>query len=216
MVKCWFCKTKKGKRYCAPIDNVLCPICCGENRLKRIDCIEECRYLEGLAYQKTRTEEKEFSELMANVPHGENNDIFKDTDVALMAGEIETFVRNIYVNGSIRITDKSVYESYKRIYQTHVNNQIQEENELDELTQELWKLYKSNIKMWEFNMEKSRIGQVFLRLMISIKKMSGDRMGEFGYLNYLKNNLGNANLGETYIVEDKFGNKIRKPLYIKD
>jgi len=216
MVKCWFCKTQKGKRYCAPIDNVLCPICCGENRLKRIDCIEECRYLEGLAYQKNRTEEKEFSELMASVPHGEHNDIFKDMDVALMAGEIETFVRNIYVNGNILITDKSVYESYKRIYQIHVNNQIQEENQLDELTQELRKLYKKNIRMWEFNMEKSRIGQVFLRLMISIKKMSGSRMGEFGYLNYLKNNLGNANLGETFIVEDKFGNKTSKPLHINE
>jgi hypothetical protein len=216
MVKCWFCKTKKGKRYCAPIDNVLCPICCGENRLKRIDCIEECRYLEGLAYQKNRTEEKEFSELMASVPHGEHNDIFKDMDVALMAGEIETFVRNIYVNGNIRITDKLVYESYKKIYEIHVNNQIQKENQSDELTQELWKLYKSNIKMWEFNMEKSKIGLVFLRLMISIKKMSGGRMGEFGYLNYLKNNLGNGNLGETFIAEDKFGNKTREPLYIKE
>ena len=216
MVKCWFCKTQKGKRYCAPIDNVLCPICCGENRLKRIDCIEECRYREGFAYQKNRTEEKEFSELMASVPHGEHNDIFKDMDVALMAGEIETFVRNIYVNGNILITDKSVYESYKRIYQIHVNNQIQEENQLDELTQELRKLYKKNIRMWEFNMEKIKIGQVFLRLMISIKKMSGSRMGEFGYLNYLKNNLGNANLGETFIVEDKFGNKTSKPLYIKE
>src|SRR4030042_503465 len=97
-----------------------------------------------------------------------------------MAGEIETFVRNIYVNGNILITDKSVYESYRRIYQIHVNNQIQEENQLDELTQELRKLYKKNIRMWEFNMEKIKIGQVFLRLMISIKKMSGSRMGEFG------------------------------------
>jgi hypothetical protein len=201
MVKCWFCETKKGKRYCAPIDNFLCPICCGENRLKRIDCTESCRYLEGFAYQKNRTEEKAFSELMASVPHGEHNDIFKDMDVALMAGEIETFVRNIYVNGNILITDKAVYESYKRIYQIHGNNQIQEENQLDELTQELWELYKSNVKMWEFNMEKSKIGQVFLRLMISIKKMSGERMGEFGYLNYLKNNLGNSNLGETFMVK---------------
>jgi hypothetical protein len=133
-----------------------------------------------------------------------------------MAAEIETFVRDIYVNGNIRITDKLVYESFKKTYQIHVNNQMQVENQLDELTQELLKLYKTNIKMWEFNMERSKIGQVFLRLMISIKKMSGGRMGEFGYLNYLKNNLGNANLGETFIVEDKFGNKIRKPVYIKE
>jgi hypothetical protein len=216
MAKCWFCKTQKGKRYCAPIDNVLCPICCCENRLKRIDCVEECRYLEGLAYQRNREEEKEFSELTASVPHGKHNDIFKDMDVAFMAGEIETLVRDIYVNGNILITDKSVYESYKRIYQIHVNGQLREENQLDELTQELWNLYKRNIGMWEFNMKKSRIGQVFLRLMISIKKMSGGRMGEFGYLNYLKNNLGNASLGETFIAEDKFGNKIRRPLHIEE
>lgn len=93
--------------------------------------------------------------------------------------------------------------------------QIQVENQLDELTQELLKLHKSNIKMWEFNMERSKIGQVFLRLMISIKTMSGGRMGEFGYLNYLKNNLGNAYLGETFIVEDKFGNNTSKRLRIK-
>jgi len=46
--------------------------------------------------------------------------------------------------------------------------------------------------------------------------MRGGRIGEFGYLNYLKNNLGNANLGETFMAEDKFWNKIREPLYIKE
>jgi hypothetical protein len=206
MAKCWFCKTRKGKRYCAPIENVLCPICCGENRLKRINCPEECRYLEGVSYQKNRKEEKEFLELMASVPHGEHNDIFKDMDVALMAGEIETFVGDIYVSGNIRITDTTVYESYKKIYQIHENNQMPE-GQFDELTQELWEFYKSRIKIWELNMDKHRIGQVFLRFMISIKKMSGGRMGEFGYLNYLKNNLGKFDLGEGFIVEDKFGNK---------
>ena len=212
MARCWFCKTKKGKRYCAPIENILCPICCGENRLKRIDCIEECRYLEGAAYQKKRNEEKEFSKLMETVPHDEHNDIFKDMGVALMAGEVENFIRDIYIKGNICITDKLVYESYKKIYQIHVNNQTQEEYQFDELTQELWKLYKNNIKMWEFNLERDRIGQVFLRLMISIKKMSGGRMGEFGYLNYLKNNLGDTNLGKTVTVEDKFGNKMTQQL----
>jgi hypothetical protein len=133
MAKCWFCKTRKGKRYCAPIENVLCPICCGENRLKRINCPEECRYLEGVSYQKNRKEEKEFLELMASVPHGEHNDIFKDMDVALMAGEIETFVGDIYVSGNIRITDTTVYESYKKIYQIHENNQMPE-GQFDELT----------------------------------------------------------------------------------
>lgn len=211
MAKCWFCKTKKGKRYCAPIENVLCPICCGENRLKKIECIEECRYLEGVAFQKMRNEEKEFSKLMENVPHDQHNDIFNDTGVALMAGEIETFIRHIYVNGNLRITDKTVYESYKQIYLFH-NNQLKEENQIDSLTKKLLKLYENNINIWEFNNKKELIGQVFLRLMISIKKMSGGRMGEFGYLNYLKNNLGDLIDVNSLITEDKLGNKMVKSL----
>ena len=35
-------------------------------------------------------------------------------------------------------------------------------------------------------------------------------MGEYGYLNYLKNNLGEGNMQGKYIVEDKFGNKISR------
>ncbi len=211
MAKCWFCKTRKGKRYCAPIENVLCPICCGENRLKTIDCNEECRYLEGVAFQKMRNEEKEISKLMENVPHDQHNDIFNDTGVALMAGEIETFIRYIYVNENLRITDKTAYESYKQIYLFH-NNQLKEENQIDSLTKKLLKLYENNINIWEFNNKKELIGQVFLRLMISIKKMSGGRMGEFGYLNYLKNNLGDLIDVNSLITEDKFGNKMVKSL----
>ncbi len=107
MAKCWFCKTKKGKRYCAPIENILCPICCGENRMKKIECIEVCRYLEGVSFQKKRDEENKFSKLMESVPHGQYDDIFKETGVVLMAGEIEAFVRNIYIADNIRITDHS-------------------------------------------------------------------------------------------------------------
>jgi hypothetical protein len=207
MAKCWYCKTAKGKRYCAPIENLLCPICCGENRLKNIDCIEDCRYLEGVAFQKKRDDEKAFSKLMESVPHGQYDDIFHETGVALMAGEIETFVRDIYTAGNIRITDKTVYESYHTIYKINCDNQSPEKYQMDDLTQELLKLYSNNIKIWEFNMDRNKIGQVFLRLMISVKKMSGGRFGEFGYLNYLKNNLGNKNLNGQFIAEDKFGAK---------
>lgn len=210
MAKCWFCKTQKGKRYCSPIDNVLCPTCCAESRLKKIDCPEGCRYLEGVDYQRKRAEERKISELMRSVPHGEYDDIFQDMGVSLMAGEIETLVRDIYVNGNFRITDKSVYEAYRKIYEIHMSNQLAEEGQLDELTRELWKLYKNNIRLWEFNMDHHKVGQVFLRLMISVRAMSGGVMGEFGYLNFLKNNLGSFDIEDEFIVEDKFGNKRRR------
>ena len=37
-------------------------------------------------------------------------------------------------------------------------------------------------------------------------------MGDYGYLNYLKNNLGESLSDEEFIVEDKFGNKITRNL----
>jgi hypothetical protein len=84
--------------------------------LVNIDCNEDCRYLEGVAYQKGREEDKEFSKLIEMVPHGQYDDIFQNTEVAMMAFEIETFIRDIYIEGNIRITDKLVYESYKKVY----------------------------------------------------------------------------------------------------
>jgi hypothetical protein len=56
------------------------------------------------------------------------------------------------------------------------------------------------------------MGQVYLRLMISVKKMSGGRFGEHGYLNYLKNNLGEDLSDDEFTAEDKFGVRIRKKL----
>ncbi len=181
--------------------------------MRKIKCIEMCRYLEGVAFQKKRDEEKTFSKLMETVPHGQYDDIFKETGAALMAGEIETFIRSIYMADNLRITDQTVYESYKLIYRIFFDDKPPEENQIDDLTQNLLYLYTHHIKMWEQNIGKDKIGQVLLRLMISVKKMSGSKFGEFGYLNYLKNNFGDTNLGKgKFITEDKFGNKILQQL----
>jgi len=206
MAKCWLCSTKKGKRYCSPLDKVICPICCATSRLKKIDCNGDCRYLSGVALQSKRAEEREFSELMNRVPHGEHDDIFKEPAVALMAYDIESLVRDIYISGDIRTTDKTVREAYKNVYAIQFKGEPIEESQLDQLTKELLEFYSRNIDIWQSNMKEEMIGQVFLRLMISVKNMSGGRMGEFGYLNYLKNNLG-GDKNEAVVVEDKFGRK---------
>ena len=206
MAKCWLCSTKKGKRYCSPLDKVICPICCATSRLKKIDCNGDCRYLSGVALQSKRAEEREFSELMNRVPHGEHDDIFKEPAVAFMAYDIESLVRDIYISEDIRTTDKTVREAYKNVYAIQFKGEPIEESQLDQLTKELLELYSRNIDIWQSNMKEEMIGQVFLRLMISVKNMSGGRMGEFGYLNYLKNNLG-GDKNEAVVVEDKFGKK---------
>lgn len=213
MAKCFLCTTKKGKRYCSPLDRVICPECCGTNRLKKIDCNNNCTYLSNVEYHNKKIEEKEFSELMSQVPHGQYDDIFQNPAVAFMAYEIESCVCDIYSNGNIRITDTNVYEAYKNVYIIHFKGERVNEDQLDELTKEMLKLYDKNISIWRFNMEEKMIGQTFLRLMLSVKNMSGGRMGEFGYLNYLKNNINNIGRGDKngYIIEDKFGNKKSMP-----
>ena len=42
MAKCGICKSKKGKRLCQKIDQVICSTCCGETRDKE-EC-SECKY----------------------------------------------------------------------------------------------------------------------------------------------------------------------------
>ncbi|MDW7680739.1 MAG: hypothetical protein SCK70_09255, partial [bacterium] len=105
-----------------------------------------------------------------------------------------------------------VYEAYKRVYQKHFKNEVIEDDKLDDLTKALLQLFDKSSVIWEHNMERNKVGQVFLRLMLSVKNMSGGLLGEFGYLNYLKNNLGNKDLDNQFIVEDKFGKKITRNL----
>ncbi len=209
MATCWLCLTKAGKWYCSPLDKVICQVCCSTKRLKKIDCNEDCRYLAGVALQSRRAEEKELTELMHRVPHGQYDDIFQDPAVARVAYDIECLVRDAYVEEDERITDHTVYEAYKALYALRFQGKQIEESQLEGLTRELLNLYARNVSRWKLNMKEERIGQVFLRLMVSVKAMSGGRMGEFGYVNFLKNNL-ESGWEETVIIEDKFGNKTTK------
>ena len=209
MAKCWLCSKKKGKRYCAPLDKVICPICCAGNRMNKIDCNEDCRYLEGATFQQKRSEDKEFSQLMNHVGHGQHDDIFHETATPFMAFEIESLVRDFYLSESIRITDTAVYGAYKTVYAIHFQDKQTEPGQQDELTEALLDQYETNSPVWNKNMEEEMIGQVYLRLMISVKSMSGGVFGEYGYLNYLKNNLGQHVDNGKIVAEDKFGNVIK-------
>jgi len=207
MAKCGLCSKKKGKRYCSPIDRVICPVCCAESRGQKIDCNEDCRYLEGAVFEKKRKEEKKYSQLMSEVGHGQFDDIFQQPAVAEMACDIESFIRDAYIRGNVEITDTLVREAYKAVYAIHFERKQIELNQLDDLTKGLLNQYETNSPIWKENLDEEMIGRVYLRLMISIKNMSGGRMGNYGYLNYLKNNLGQSIPEGKFIAEDKFGNK---------
>ena len=207
MAKCGLCSTKKGKRFCSPLDRVICPVCCAESRNRKIDCNPDCRYLEGVAFQKKREEEKKYSLLMNEVGHGQFDDIFQQSSVADMAYEIESLALDSYVRKDLELTDPQVRETYKTIYEIHSKQKQVEGPELDSLTRALLEQYQTRSQTWEESLDEAMVGQVYRRLMISIKKMSGGRMGNKGYLNYLKNNFDVSVPEDKFIVEDKFGNK---------
>ncbi len=54
---CDYCHTRKGKRPCPALGSI-CSLCCGENRLTKINCPADCPYLEaGTDYQRQRVGE---------------------------------------------------------------------------------------------------------------------------------------------------------------
>jgi len=181
-----------------------------------MDCNPDCRYLEGVAFQKKKEEEKKYAQLMSEVGHGQFDDIFQEPSVAEMAFDIESLVRDIYVERDLELTDTLVRVAYKTIYEIHSEQKRIEPTQLDSLTRGLFDQYEARSPIWGEGLDEMMIGQVYLRLMISIKKMSGGRMGNKGYLNYLKNNLDASVPEDKFVVEDKFGNKsIRENQYYK-
>lgn len=207
MAKCGLCSTKKGKRFCAPLDKVICPVCCAESRVRKIDCNPECRYLEGEAFQKKKEEEKKYARLMGEVGHGQFDDIFQESAVAEMAYDIESLVLEMYEKSDFQLTDPQAREAYRTIYEIHSERKEVETDQLDTLTRSLFDQYETRRPIWMEALDETIIGQVYLRLMISINKMSGGRMGNKGYLNYLKNNFDLSVPEGKFVMEDKFGNK---------
>jgi len=62
--KCSLCGKKKAKRYCPSLDQLICPVCCGTNRLRNISCQEDCRYLDHEEYQQETRKQKELNAIL--------------------------------------------------------------------------------------------------------------------------------------------------------
>src|SRR6185437_13909080 len=55
MSSCTYCHHRKGKRPCPALGGLICSLCCGEHRLTRISCPNDCTYLDsGNDYQQKR------------------------------------------------------------------------------------------------------------------------------------------------------------------
>jgi hypothetical protein len=200
--KCGYCGKRAAKRFCPTLDKLICPVCCGENRLKNIDCDKGCRYLDNELYQQKVRKEKELSLLLENVPHSEHNDIFKNNVAASIAYNFELFFADTYINDQFNLTDNKVKETLTVLYYVVFKEQ---KSVPDAFLSEVAKLYNK----LKDEYEEELIGQVILRIIISIKKMTGGRFGAYGYLNYLKNNLHPSYIEDpdTQIMELKDGRK---------
>lgn len=214
MAKCGYCNKRKGKRYCPSLDRVICSQCCGENRLKNIDCPSDCKYLIHESYQQNLQKAKQFKELLNIVPHGKDNDIFQDDRAKTIAYFLEYFFADTYVKGYFNLIDSHVLEALQDVYWArYQNKEIKLKNEFSEI---LDKVIDLGQKKWDEFSDRDFQGKILLRLTISIRKMTGGAMGPCGYLNYLKNNIYSpSGAPEGYcIVEDKYGEK--KVAYVGD
>ena len=201
-VKCAYCKKRTAKRFCPALGKLICPICCGENRLKNIDCDEGCPYLGNEEYQERLRRVKEFNLLLESVPHSEHDDIFKNRVAASLAYNFELFFADSYIKGQFDLTDNKVKEALTNLYYVIFKKQ---KPISDPLFNELVRIY-NRVKI---EYEQELIRQVILRIIISIKRMTGAQFGPCGYLNYLKDNLHPSSKGGTqqHIIELKDGRK---------
>jgi len=202
-LKCGYCDQKAAKRYCSSLDKLICPICCGTNRLKNISCDASCRYLDNEAYQQRIREEKELKSLLENIPHSEHNDIFKNQDAAIIAYAFESFFADCYVKGFFNLSDQKVKETLSNLYYLNFKGKTIEPDEVTALTIQVYDRLKDNN-------EEVLIGRVILRIIISINNMTGGQFGAYGYLNFLKNNISpDAAINfKRYIIETKDGQKM--------
>ena len=104
--KCGYCGKKAGKRYCPSLDKIICPFCCGNNRLKNIVCEEDCKYLDHEIYQQKIKEEKELKSILESVPHSENNDVLKNEKGAHIAYAFLTVILREHITYRIRKSKK--------------------------------------------------------------------------------------------------------------
>ena len=186
--KCGYCGQKAAKRYCPSLDKLLCPVCCGTNRLKNISCKDDCRYLDHEEYQQKVRKQKEFNAILAEIPHSEHNDVFKNEKVASIAYQFESFFADCYIKGDFNLTDQKVKTALTKVYFLKFKN---EHIKADDFMTVLLQLYEQISNKGD---SQDLIGKVILRIIISIKKMTGGQFGAYGYLNYLKNNIHPSSL----------------------
>ena len=202
--KCGYCGKRIAKRYCSSLDKLICSQCCGENRLKNISCDQECRYLDNEAYQQKIRKEKELNAELKNIPHSESDDIFKETKAKRVAYAFESFFADCYLKGLFNLTDQKIIGTLSDLYFHKSKGEMVDDDDFFSLTMGIYD------KLTGEKESEILICKVMLRIIISVKKMTGGPFGSYGYLNYVKNNLHPDVMGDDvggHVIETKDGKK---------
>lgn len=176
MPKCVLCNQNKAKRLCAGIDGMICSFCCGTKREKEISCFSSCAYLkQGKEYQNSRAVNK----LVDANFNKQAEDIFNDDSAAKIAFPLEKFfIKRFYRDPSVN--DNDIYAALEKIYsyRTGITKEIKSNNQCHDLI---------FIEFLKVDRKTKRISddfknQVLLRILKSIKNVSGGILGNRNYL----------------------------------
>ena len=208
MAKCSYCKTKKGNRYCISLNDVICSSCCGNNFNKNIICDSKCIYLNKLLQTKLK---KDFKSIIKDKIDSVNPDkvgydiLCKTINHTRMTYFLEKSFLKFYLDG-VSINDNIIMQLLKLVYlkyYTEYKDIIIAETEILNIFLKNYQEFKTVCNEILPDEEQSKI---ILRLMLSISNISGGRFGDYGYLNYLKNNIDKDISDGSFVSEDKFGN----------
>ena len=218
MAKCSYCKTKKGDRQCISLNDVICSVCCGSNFNKNITCDSKCIYLNKLLQTKLKKDcESIIKDKVDSVnPEKVGYDILcKTSDHSRMTYFLEKSFLKFYLDGA-SINDNIVKQLLKLIYLKYYT----EYSDIIIAETEILNIFLINYQ--EFKTVCSEIlpydeqSKIILRLILSINNISGGQFGDYGYLNYLKNNIDRDISDGSFVCEDKFGNIKLNKLNVKN
>ncbi len=180
MAKCVFCN-KKAKRSCLVLQQEICPSCCGSKRGNEIECTLDCSI-----YKKSilKDNEKAVIKLAKESFNNEYDDLFKKQGIPETAGPFEEFIFINYYR-DLSIDDNDILNCYIKIYYL-----LQGQDYLYTLEDYELDIFNKFVDVTKENNVPIRLQQVIiLRLIKSIKQVSGGRFGRRNYLEMLRGML---------------------------
>lgn len=126
VARCVYCNQKKAKRYCPALHGEICAVCCGTYRVDRINCTQNCVYLEqGKEFWALRLDE-DFKFLISNFLKKEYSDNMKGVIVNFLGNFLAIVYWMIKENENVKNSDlisffEKLHEEFRAIIVPHLH-----------------------------------------------------------------------------------------------